>query len=157
MCSSSLRALVDEGRKRQQCPNCGWIHYRNPTVGVAVILIRKGMILLGRRKSGDWCIPCGHVEWDENIREAAIREAQEETNLDVTLERLYEVHSNFHNPDQHTVGVWFLAQAKRTEDPQAGGDLVEVDWFSPNKPPLMAFPTDQLILERLAADFALLH
>jgi ADP-ribose pyrophosphatase YjhB (NUDIX family) len=147
--------MLDEGHTRQHCPKCGWVHYRNPTTGVAVILIRQETILLGKRRSGRWCIPCGHVEWDESIRQAAIREAQEELNLQVELTRLYEVHSNFHDPDQHTVGVWFIAQAEHAETALAGGDLIEVDWFPISEPPQLAFPTDHLILRKLATEMGL--
>ena len=52
-------------------------HY--PT-GVAVVVMDGDQILLGRRRwsyAGAWCIPCGHVEWDEDIRDAAVREGAE--------------------------------------------------------------------------------
>ena len=68
---------------RLVCEKCGFILYRNPTVGVAVILLHGDRILLGRRSrgryEGAWCIPCGHVEWGEEVRTAARREFLEET------------------------------------------------------------------------------
>ena len=51
-------------------------------------MLRGDKILLVQRKgsyAGQWCIPCGHVEWDEDLREAACREFQEETGLAITL------------------------------------------------------------------------
>src|SRR3712207_8744655 len=50
------------------CPACGTVVYRNPAVGVAVIIRRGDQILLGRRigsYAGAWCIPCGYVERSE--------------------------------------------------------------------------------------------
>jgi 8-oxo-dGTP diphosphatase len=146
--------MILEDRLRAYCPACGWIHYRNPTAGVAVILQHQGSILLGKRRSGDWCIPCGHVEWDESIQRAAIREAKEELNLEVQLQALYDVHSNFHKPDHQTVGIWFLAECQDLSSAHAGGDLIDLAWFPPGEPPPLAFPTDGLVLKRLEREQA---
>lgn len=156
LCGSSLDRAERGGRMRPVCPGCGFIHYRNPTVGVAVILRDDaGRILLGRRSPdssypGQWCIPCGHVEWDEDVRAAAIREFAEETGLTVRLGEVAAVHSNFHNPGQHTVGIWFFAQSA-TGTPTAGDDLDSVGFFPGGAPPEpLAFPTDRLVLTKLA-------
>jgi len=140
---------------RMACPQCGFVHYRNPTVGVAtVVLVDGNAILLGRRAShsaypGTWCIPCGHVEWGEDVREAARRECLEETGLEVRVGEVVAVHSNFHNPQQHTVGVWFRCEIAGGEL-RAGDDLDRVAWFSLDAiPEPLAFPTDRLVLDAL--------
>lgn len=156
-CRETLQPFFDEERLRLICPGCGWIYYRNPTVGVAVILLQqpstansKLRILLGERRSGGWCIPCGHVEWDEDIQAAALREFREETGLDVVLEKVFAVHSNFHNPHQHTVGVWYLSHSPGG-DLQSGGDLVQVGYFSLDDLPELVFLTDRLVCQQLIA------
>ena len=150
-CASPLAPRLAGDRERPACPDCAYVQYRNPVVGVAVILVEGGRVLLGRRAgsyAGSWCIPCGYVEWEEDLREAARREFREETGLEVSLGAVYEVHSNFHNPRQHTVGVWFSAQSWSGEL-RAGGDLDQAAWFRLDSLPELAFPTDALVLARL--------
>ena len=153
-CATPLIQTERGGRLRPVCPACGFIHYRNPTVGVAVIVQDDhGRILLGRRSPdssypGHWCIPCGHVEWDEEVRAAAIREFREETGLHVVLTGLLTVESNWHSPHQ-TVGIWF--RGRRTGGAlQAGDDLCELAFFELAAPlPPLAFPTDAVAIQRL--------
>lgn len=156
LCSETLQPLSDGERLRLLCPACGWVHYRNPTVGVAVILLREEAsgareVLLGKRQDGGWCIPCGHVEWDESIQQAARREFKEETGLLVKLGAVYAVHSNFHNPRQHTVGVWFRGE-RLSGRLRAGDDLLEVAFYPLAALPALEFPTDRRVLSRLQGE-----
>ncbi len=148
LCATPLVPFRDEGRQRRRCPACGWVHYRNPTVGVAVILLEGGRLLLGERRSGGWCIPCGHVEWEEDVESAARREFREETGLEVRLEGVFAVHSNFHNPRQHTVGIWYLGRRVGGRL-RPGGDLIRVAFFAPEALPPLVFPTDRRVVARL--------
>lgn len=147
-CTVELQPFSDGERLRSRCPNCGWVHYRNPTVGVAVVLLESGRLLLGERRDGGWCIPCGHVEWDESIEGAAVREFSEETGLKVALEGVLAVHSNFHNPEQHTVGVWYRG-CRLGGELQAGGDLRKVMFFDLDELPSLKFPTDREVVLQL--------
>lgn len=111
-------------------------------------------ILLGRRGRGRyrerWCVPCGYVEWDEELRDAARREMREETGLDVDLGEVLAVHSNFHDRSAQTVGVWFSGRIIGGTM-QAGDDLDRLDYFPLDAPPLLAFPTDAQVIAMLAA------
>jgi 8-oxo-dGTP diphosphatase len=156
-CGTALVASERGGRLRPTCPNCGFVYYGNPTAGVAVIVRDGARVLLGRRAAGasyagHWCIPCGHVEGDEDVRTAAVREFAEETGLTVRLGDVAAVHSNFHNPEQPTVGIWFYGNV-------AGGTLRAADdldcvayWALDDLPEPLAFPTDRLVLEQLRND-----
>jgi 8-oxo-dGTP diphosphatase len=147
-----LRRLGD--RERPSCPCCGYVQYRNPVVGVAVILLHGREVLLGRRAGsyrGHWCIPCGYVEWDEDVEEAARREFFEETGLEVRLEGVFAVRSNFHNPRQNTVGIWYLG-TQTGGALRPGDDLDEAAFFPLDAlPEPLAFPTDRDVLAALAA------
>lgn len=149
-CANQLQPFLDGERLRSHCNICGWIHYLNPTVGVAVLLFENERLLCGERKDGGWCIPCGHVEWDESVEEAAIREFMEETGLIVSLESIFAVQSNFHDPQHHTVGIWYLGK-RLGGSLRAGGDLLQVKFFSPNNIPTLKFPTDRNAIKKLFA------
>lgn len=128
---------------------------RYPTVGVAVIIRDAGgRILLGRRAHGRyaglWCIPCGRLEWDEDVRAGAVREFKEETGLDVKLGEVAAVHSNFHDIERQTVGIWFWGEVTTGEPHPADSEFSELGWYAPGEPPELAFPTDAVVLRDLA-------
>lgn len=109
---------------------------------------------MGQRATGiyadQWCIPCGYVEWGEDIREAAIREFAEEAGLTVRLHEVVAVHSNFHNPEQLTVGTWFRGTAVSGRIAPVDGEFMELAFQDPANPPPLAFPTDAIVLAEMA-------
>lgn len=110
--------------------------------------MRDSNLLLGRRRDGDWCIPCGHVEWDESTEDAAVREFAEETGLKVELNGVFAVKSNFHNLEKQTVGVWYRGVVQHGTL-KAGGDLSEVQFVPLERMPTLAFKTDQEVVDEL--------
>jgi acetyl-CoA carboxylase carboxyl transferase subunit beta len=83
-----------------------------PLVGVGVVLIEDGRILLVQRghepSKGKWAVPGGKITTGETLREAAAREALEETGLQVELGDV--IWAGEHISDHgHIVLIDFLA------------------------------------------------
>jgi 8-oxo-dGTP diphosphatase len=152
-CGTPLGSQEKGGKHRPACPSCGFVHFRNPSPGVVVVIEREGAVLLGRRSgsfgTGKWCLPQGYVEFDDDFLTAARREVKEETGLEVELLSILSVVSNFLGPGLHTLAIILLARVVNGE-PVAADDLEALAWFPLAEPlPEMAFEADQHIIERV--------
>lgn len=154
-CGAQLGRAIRGDRERLVCASCGFVFFQNPTAGVAAILIEDGAVLLTRRGGsvapGKWDLPGGYVEYDEDIREALIREMREETGLTIEVGAVFDVRSNFHDPARHSVGTWFLAR-RLSGRLQAGDDAADARFFPLDALPPdheIAFPTDREVLAAL--------
>ncbi len=124
----------------------------HPLVGVGAIIIKDGRVLLVKRAhppiQGQWSIPGGVLEVGEFVREAAVREAREETGLIVEPGDLLGVYDRIlHNPEQrvqyHYVLVDFLCHPVGGEL-QAADDAAEVRWFTREELPALNLAEDTL-------------
>ena len=86
-----------------------------------------------------WAIPGGFVDYGENLEEAAMREAKEETNLDVKLIRQFHTYSDpKRDPRHHSISTVYIAKAKGI--PKAKDDALEIGIFNEsNLPDELAF------------------
>lgn len=113
-----------------------------PRLAVDIIIeMDTGGIVLIQRKNPPygWAIPGGFVEYGESMAAAAVREAQEETMLNVTLIRQMHTYSEpSRDPRGHTVSGVYVAHATGT--PQGADDAREAQIFSrENLPPDIVF------------------
>ena len=93
-----LRTLKTTEPDRLVCIRCGFVFYLDPKVAVGTIIRNdRNQIVLVRRAIqpgyGKWVFPGGYVDRGEAVQAAAVREALEETGLEVRLDRLLNVYS----------------------------------------------------------------
>lgn len=105
-----------------------------PQVGSAVVVVKNGKILLGKRNKknmfGKWVLPGGRVEWGETIKETAVREIKEETNLDIEIIKFINHFEIMNLPeDFHRVVFFHLAEAKN-DNIRVSDDLSEAGFFT---------------------------
>ncbi|VAX25597.1 ADP-ribose pyrophosphatase [hydrothermal vent metagenome] len=129
-------------KKYSVCLSCGanveeWV---NPKLTVDIIIeIDGGIVLIerGQEPSG-WAIPGGFVDYGESLESAAVREAKEETGLDVTLLRQFHAYSDpSRDTRQHNVSIVFIAKAEGK--PEAGDDAKNVAIFTKETLPRLVF------------------
>jgi len=126
-----------------KCPACGATvqKYRNPFPTVDIIIRVQGGIVLIDRKNPPygWALPGGFVDYGESLETAAVREAKEETSLDVRLISQLGAYSDpDRDPRHHTLSVVFIAEADGM--PMAADDALSAKVFtSENLPDNMAF------------------
>jgi len=103
---------------------------KSPLLTVDLIIEVNEAILLIKRKNPPegWALPGGFVDYGETVESAAIREAKEETGLDVELIRQFHSYSDpKRDPRHHSVTTVFLA--KGTGKAVAGDDAKEIGMF----------------------------
>ena len=129
----------------------------SPLVGVGAIIIDDGRVLLVKRGhpplAGEWSIPGGVLELGETLREAAIREAREETSLTVETAELLGVYDRVLRDDDgrtlyHFVLIDFLCR-RVAGQAHAADDADKVRWFTPAEAAELALAEDTAEVVRL--------
>ena len=99
-CGGALesRLLKDTEPPRLVCTACGFVFYLDPKLAVGTIIADDHMrVALVRRAIepgyGKWVFPGGYVDRGEEVQTAAVREALEETGLEVRIDRLINIYS----------------------------------------------------------------
>jgi ADP-ribose pyrophosphatase YjhB (NUDIX family) len=133
-----------------RCPKCDTLvkEFRNPYPTVDIIIKHaEGIILILRRNEPrQWAIPGGFCDYGESLEEAAVREAREETGLDVELIEQFHTYSDpRRDPRQHNITTVYIARAIggtlwAQDDAQDIGIFSEADL-----PPQLAFDHDEIL------------
>lgn len=112
--------------KKYKCPT--------PTVDIIIEITRKngqeGIILIKRKNPPHgWALPGGFVDYGESLEEAAVREAKEETSLDIILKSQFHTYSDpKRDPRKHTISTVYVAAAQGT--PKAQDDAQDIRIFT---------------------------
>ncbi len=120
---------------------------RNPFLTVDIIIQINGGIILIERKNPPygWALPGGFVDYGESVERAAVREAAEETGLNVSLKEQFHVYSDpARDPRHHTASVVFIAEAEGT--PIAADDAARaVVYTKDTLPETLAFDHGRIL------------
>lgn len=106
-----------------------------PIPGVGVAVLDENRLLMVRRGRGPneglWAVPGGKVDYGESMREAAVREAREETGLLVRVGPVVWVGDSFgpgDPPAWHFTLVDFVAEVEGSGEAVAADDAAEIRW-----------------------------
>lgn len=157
-CATELELRPSSGPDpdRPTCPNCGFVHYDNPSPTVQAWIDRDGAFLALRRVgepfAGKWNLPGGFVENDESGPEAIAREVREETGLEIEVDRVIGVYSSRYGTGDDVTRIFDVAFLCRT----TGGELEieteessEAEWFTLSEFPEPAFEGERAALADL--------
>ncbi len=136
-----------------QCPHCNKEvnAYKNPTPTVDIIIEVDSKIVLIERKNPPfgWALPGGFVDYGESYETAALREALEETRLEVTGMKQFHTYSDpGRDPRQHTASTVFIGKAEGV--PQAGDDARDAALFSEESLPPLVFDHEKIVADYFA-------
>ena len=127
---------------------------KTPFLTVDALILFEGKLVLIRRLNppfeNQFALPGGFVEIGETVEAATVREAKEETGLDIELIRLLGVYSDpLRDPRGHTVTVCYLARGFGKL--KAGSDAKDIRLFGFNEIPKLAFDHN-IIIENAKSD-----
>jgi len=111
-----------------------------------IIECEGGIVLIKRRNPPHgWALPGGFVDYGEDLETAAIREAKEETGLDIRLRRQFHTYSDpERDPRHHTITTVYIAEADGK--PVAGDDAGEASVFrQASLPEALAFDHGKIL------------
>ncbi len=137
------------GKIRPVCPQCHYIHFADPKVAAVVFVERTQndvhQVLLVKRsvepQRGFWALPAGYVDRGEDPKSAAVREAAEETGLQVEITRLIDVYFNASGTIAIVYAARLIGGTLRAQD-----DAADARWFAPDALPPLAFESTQQLV-----------
>ncbi len=138
-------------KKTLNCPECGTPveKYRNPIPTVDIIIsMDSGIIMIKRRNPPyGWALPGGFIDYGESAEDAAVREAKEETSLDINDLKMFNAYSApDRDPREHTITICFTARADGK--PVASDDAEDIAVFTKETlPSPLAFDHGKILMD----------
>lgn len=136
------------------CPTCGSVvkQYRNPLPTVDIIIeINDGILLIERKNPpSGWALPGGFVDYGESLEDAAIREAREETSLEIIDLKLLGCYSDPNRDSRmHTISTVYVATG--LGNPCAADDAMNLAFFKLGSfPEKLCFDHDRILSDYTA-------
>ena len=128
--------------------------YKNPKLTVDILIEldhAPGQLVFIERKNPPLglALPGGFVDEGEFVADAAVREAKEETGLDIELVELFHVYSDpARDPRGHSVAIVYVATA--SGEPVAGDDAAAVIVTDPDQSPPLIFDHGKILADYIA-------
>ena len=145
-CAAKLEDRFIEQRHRQACTACDFIFYKDPKPVSGTLALKDGKILLIQRgnepKHGFWSFPTGFIDIGDTPEETAIREAKEEADVEVELDRLLGVYSDMERSVVLIVYVGRIVSGV----PKGCSEALDASLFDSRSLPELAFDHDYRIL-----------
>lgn len=151
-CAGRTKVRFSDGMERAWCPLCDRILYENPVPATCVVVYDHSRVLLVKRKfaprAGEWCLPGGFMELEEQPAKAALRELEEETGLKGRITRFLGAIAT---PGSIYSGLLILGYAAEVIKglPVPGDDAMAVEWFETGAFPPVAFDSHAEFIRRV--------
>ena len=116
------------------------------TVDIIIEVEARGIVLIERKNPPHgWALPGGFVDYGESLEKAAVREAKEETSLDVQLIEQFLTYSDpGRDPRHHTISTVFITKA--SGEPKGADDARRAQIFDEqNLPSPIVFDHAQIL------------
>jgi len=128
--------------------------FDRPRVGIAIVLMKGGKVLLGKRKGshgvGDYTSPGGHLEYMESIENCVKREAREETGMEVENIKFLRIYNMKDYAPKHYIDIAVTCQWKSGEPKVMEPEKCESwAWYSLDEMPSPLFKSWPTIIEAL--------
>lgn len=135
-CGNAIGASIEP----PHCSKCNSTYYRNAKPFASVLPIKDGKVLLAKRGhepfKGAYDIIGGFMEANELPEEAAIREAKEETGLDIKITSLLGIYLDRYGEDgDYTLNIHYIGEVLGGEM-KAMDDVVGLEWVKIDEVPL---------------------
>lgn len=151
-CPLCKTELTRNERGQQICLSCRYKNYDSPVPAVTGLVIYEGKVVLVQRNTppfvGEWCMPCGYINANEDPAQALIREVREETGLLIRPTQVVMVA----NPAAMGIGdnqivIHYLTEVIGGEL-RAGDDAKNVGLFNTVNMPKICFQTHERVIQR---------
>ena len=133
---------IDSATNPPRCVECNVTYYSNAKPCASVLPIKDGKVLLAKRGrepyKGAYDIIGGFMEADELPEVAAIREAKEETGLDIKITSLLGIYKDRYGEDgDYTLNIHYIGEVLGGEM-QPMDDVAGLEWIA-----ISEVPTDE--------------